>query len=794
MFSKIKRTFFHSSPQKQVKRYKKTLKQINELEESMEALTDIELQNKTNEFRKRLTRGEAIHDIKAEAFAVVREASKRKLGLRHYDVQLLGGLALVDGNIAEMATGEGKTLVASLASYLRALEGRGVHVITVNDYLAKRDYELIGPIHHFLGLSVGLNLPGMKTEEKQQAYEKDITYGVGNEFGFDFLRDYMVFQKENRVQRPPYFCIIDEIDSVLIDEAKTPLIVASQSVIGSSLHYVCAEMMKRLKEEEDYVVDIETKAVNFTDSGIQKIEEAFDIDNLFDFTHQTLLHYMLQALKAHATLHRDIDYIIRDNKVILVDLFTGRLMQGRSYTDGLQQAIEAKEQLPITADQRTQAMITIQNYFRSYPILSGMTGTAKTEEREFQAVYNMEVIQIPKNKPSIRIDHPDAVYLTQKDKYDAVVTKIIRLHAKKQPILIGTSSIQQSEQLATLLKEKGLSFQLLNAKNAEKEAELIAKAGQMGQITIATNMAGRGTDIILGPRVKELGGLFVIGTEKHTSRRIDEQLKGRAARQGDPGETQAFLSLEDDLFTQYASLKLDKIRSIVRTDDNGQIIDKQIHSFIDEVQRISEGHHFSMREYNLALNEQMNDQRKVIYHLRDKVLRTKDLADELMPMMEEIIWKKIEDVCPKTLLPDEWDVTKLQTFLHTLVHPPIETTFLNELEDFNELKTRLTPLLNDYFMKVTFYCRARSIMKPLQRQTLETIDRYWLIHLETMARFKEGLGLLSYAQEDPIRTYQQEGLKIFHTMYDQLRYDLAIQMKKVVQEYEERSGESVTFY
>lgn len=794
MFSKMIRAFSNDAPKRQVKRYKKTLKQINALEESFEQLTDIELQQKTNEFRKRLIRGESIDNLKAEAFAVVRETSKRVLGLRHYDVQLLGGLALVDGNIAEMATGEGKTLVASLASYLRALEGKGVHVITVNDYLAKRDFALLGPLHRFLGLSVGLNQTGISIAEKQHAYECDITYGVGNEFGFDYLRDYMVYQPKQRVQRPPYFCIIDEIDSVLIDEAKTPLIVANSSTVGSNLHYICAEMMKRLREDDDYVVDIESKAVHFTDEGVEKIENAFDIDNLFDLKHQTLQHYMLQALKAHATLHRDVDYIIQNGKIQLVDLFTGRVMEGRTYTEGLHQAMEAKEGLPITAENKTQATITIQNYFRMYPVISGMTGTAKLEEREFQSVYQMEVIQIPKNQPSIRIDNPDVVYRTQEEKYNAVLKKVITLHKKKQPVLIGTSSIQQSEQLATLLTEKQLSFNLLNAKNAEKEAELIAKAGQMGQITIATNMAGRGTDIILGRGVPELGGLFVIGTERHASRRIDQQLKGRAARQGDPGETQFFISLEDELFTRYAAEKLEKIQSMVHTDETGRILDKHIHTFIDEVQKISEGHHFMVREYNLTLDDQINDQRKVIYHLRNRILQTEDLADELIPLIEQIIWKKIETVCPKTSLKDEWDLHHVQTLFHSFIHPPLDMMFFEDVEDVDQLKDKLSPLVEDYTMKVTFYCRARSIMKPLKQSTLETIDRYWLMHLETMSRFKEGLGLLSYAQEDPIRAYQQEGFKLFNQMYEQLLYDLAMHTQTIVKDYEERSGENVTFY
>ncbi|MET1013625.1 MAG: accessory Sec system translocase SecA2, partial [Paenisporosarcina sp.] len=614
MYSIFKRS--NETSDRQLKKYRKTVDHINKLEETYTSKTDNELREITLQFKKRISEGEKIESIIPEAFAVVREASKRVLQMRHFDVQLIGGLVLTEGNIAEMPTGEGKTLVASLPSYVRALEGKGVHVITVNEYLAKRDFEQIGQIHRFLGLTVGLNLPLMQPEEKQEAYQSDITYGVGTEFGFDYLRDNMVGDMSQKVQRPYHFAIIDEVDSVLIDEAKTPLIVAGKMQANSDLHMISARLAKRFIVDRDYDFDDETKATSLTEVGIEKVESAFGVENLYELEHQSLYHYVIQAVRAHVMFDRDVDYIVKDDKIHLVDMFTGRIMEGRTLSDGLHQAIEAKEGVTITEENKAQAQITIQNYFRMYPLLCGMTGTAKTQELEFREVYGMDVLQIPTNRPKIRYDHEDIVFETIDQKYKAVALEVKACHTNGQPVLIGTTSILQSEKVAKYLDEQSLSYQLLNAKSVEQEIQLISQAGQLNQITVATNMAGRGTDIELGPGVEDVGGLFVLGTEKHESRRIDNQLRGRSGRQGDPGESQFFISLEDDMFRRFAKDDLEKFKTKLKTDSLGHVQNKEVHELTDRTQRIVEGAHFSMREYNLKLDDVINDQRKVIYSLR----------------------------------------------------------------------------------------------------------------------------------------------------------------------------------
>ncbi|GAA3351061.1 accessory Sec system translocase SecA2 [Deinococcus persicinus] len=614
---------------RQLKRYYKIVDQINNLEEKYVDKSDAELREMTFIFKNQLEQGEPITSIIPDAFAVVREASKRVLGMRHFDVQLIGGLVLTEGNIAEMPTGEGKTLVASLPSYVRALEGKGVHVITVNDYLAKRDFELVGQIHRFLGLTVGLNIPMMEAAEKKEAYNADITYGVGTEFGFDYLRDNMSYSLADKVQRPYHFAIIDEVDSVLIDEAKTPLIIAGKMPSNDELHRIAAMLAKRFKKDEDYDFDDETKATSLTDKGIEKIEAAFNVENLYDLEHQTLFHYVIQAVRAHVMFKRDVDYIVKDDKIELVDMFTGRILEGRSLSDGLHQAIEAKEGVTITDENKSQAQITIQNYFRMYPKLSGMTGTAKTQEKEIREVYGMEVIQIPTNRPRQRVDQPDIIFSTQEAKYKYVAAETKKRHDKGQPILIGTTSILQSETVADYLKKEKLTFQLLNAKTVEQEVELISQAGQKGRITVATNMAGRGTDIVLGDDVHELGGLYVIGTEKHESRRVDNQLRGRSGRQGDIGESRFILSIEDDMFRRYAKEEVEKFSAKMIVDEQGIIQNKEVQELIDRTQRIVEGSQYGMREYNLKLDDVINDQRTVLYGLRDKILAGGDLMGEL---------------------------------------------------------------------------------------------------------------------------------------------------------------------
>ncbi|RJS60578.1 accessory Sec system translocase SecA2 [Bacillus sp. PK3_68] len=768
------------SNDQRLKKYYKTVEEINALEADFEKLSDEELAHMTVVFKERLANGATVDEIKAEAFAVVREASKRVLGMRHYDVQLIGGMVLTEANIAEMATGEGKTLVASLPSYLRALEGKGVHVITVNDYLASRDRETIGPLHEFLGLTVGLNLPLMDPAEKQKAYKADITYGVGTEFGFDYLRDNMVWHPSQRVQRPYHFAIIDEVDSVLIDEAKTPLIIAGKMPASADLHVIGARVASRFVKDEDYHLDDETKAVSLTEQGIEKVEKAFGIDNLYELEHQTLYHYMIQAVRAHVMFERDVDYIVKDGKILLVDMFTGRTMEGRTLSDGLHQAIEAKEGLEITDENKTQASITIQNYFRMYPYLSGMTGTAKTEEKEFQQVYNMQVIQIPTNRPKQRIDRPDNIYVTEEVKYKAVTEEVKKRHATGQPVLVGTTSILQSEKVAEYFKEAGLSFELLNAKSVEQEVELISRSGQKKHITIATNMAGRGTDILLGEGVAELGGLFVLGTERHESRRIDNQLKGRSGRQGDPGESQFFISLEDTMFRRFAKEDIEKLEKKLQTDADGIVLNKKMHEFVDRVQRIVEGANFSMREYNLKLDDVINEQRGIIFGLRNKAVDLDEHFDRFLSILQEAVRNEIDRLCPEDEPSDEWQVDQLAGNISALlgsrpVQLPEEVINRKEIEEVVEqsLSAYVSALTAAYQTEWDEY---------IKRIILSTIDRLWVEHLENMTRLKEGIGLRYYQQEDPMRIYAREGLQLFTDMHHQLQKEIAIQFGHLVKE------------
>ncbi|MBB6176033.1 preprotein translocase subunit SecA [Anoxybacillus tengchongensis] len=766
-----------NSDERKLKNYNKIVARINELEPTFESLTDEELRAKTNEFKQRLAQGESVLDIQVEAFATVREASKRVLGMRHFDVQLIGGLVLAEGNIAEMATGEGKTLVASAPSYLRALEGKGVHVITVNDYLARRDRDLIGKIHEFLGLTVGLNLPQMTLEEKKAAYNADITYGVGNEFGFDYLRDHMVYSSADRVQRPFHYAIIDEVDSVLIDEAKTPLIIAGKTGVSSELSYLCARIVKHFVRDEDYEYDEETKTVNLTEQGIEKIEKGFGIDNLYDLEHQVLYHYVIQALRAYVMFTRDVDYIVKDGKVLLIDMFTGRSMEGRSLSNGLHQAIEAKEGLELTEENKIQASITIQNYFRLYPILSGMTGTAKTEEKEFQTLYGMDVVQIPTNRPVIRQDLPDRVFATIDAKYKAVAKEAKRVHETGQPMLIGTTSILQSEKVAKYLAEEGLSFQLLNAKSVEQEVELISRAGQKGQITIATNMAGRGTDIMLGEGVAELGGLYVLGTERHESRRIDNQLKGRAGRQGDPGCSQFFISLEDDMFRRFAKDELEKMKKSLQVNEEGEVLDKEVHEFVNRVQRICEGSNFSVREYNLKLDDVLNEQRRTVYTLRNRILEANDVIPIVAHMVPSFLEREIRYTCPEDVIPEEWDMARLVKTVQTVTNEHIDLT---SVVDQKEVEAIVQQAISSWKERVHALEYTEEHQWALKRALLSLIDFHWTKHLEAMELLKEGIGLRYYGQEDPMRQYAKEGLELFIQMYHRLEKDASQQLAQLL--------------
>ncbi|TFB24394.1 accessory Sec system translocase SecA2 [Filobacillus milosensis] len=779
MFSNIRR-FFNDASYRQLKGYEKVVKTINQLEDQYTKYSDEELQNMTKYFKEQLESGKSIFDIQADAFAVVREASKRVLGMRHFDVQLIGGLVLCEGHIAEMATGEGKTLVSSLPAYLRALEGKGVHIITVNEYLAKRDKELMGQIHEFLGLTVGLNVPGLAPSAKKQAYNADITYGLGTEFGFDFLRDNMVKDMSQKVQRPYHYAIIDEIDSVLIDEAKTPLIIAGKTQGSEKLQRVCTQLAKTFKPDEDYLFDPETKATSLIDEGISKVERAFGIDNLFEIEHQTLYHYMIQAVRAYVMFEKDVDYIVQDGEVKLVDMFTGRVMEGRTLSDGLHQAIEAKEGLTITEENKTQANITIQNYFRMYPTLSGMTGTAKTEEKEFQHVYGMNVVQVPTNKPIARTDHNDVVYVNKDDKFRSIVNEVRERHIKGQPVLIGTTSIIQSEKVAEYLDETGLDYEILNAKSVEQEVRLISLAGQKGQITVATNMAGRGTDIMLGEGVKELGGLCVIGTERHGARRIDNQLKGRAGRQGDPGETRFIISLEDDIINRFAKEDKEKKLESIDIDKSGRITTKNIHKFIDSTQKISEGSNFNIREFNLKLDDVVNDQRKVVYQFRDQLLETENAIDMVTENIPKFIYTLTEKYCPETVVPEEWPIDRLELQLKRLF-PGIEINLTDqEYEDIEDLQEKITEIINEYIEFVEPYRSEETVQHKMKQLAIATLDHHWVKHLERMNRLREGVGLRQYQQEDPIRLYQEDGFDLFQHAFNEIRQGMTEQLSRLV--------------
>ncbi|MBG9454802.1 preprotein translocase subunit SecA [Lysinibacillus sphaericus] len=759
---------------RQLKRYYKVVEQINNLEEKYVNKSDAELREMTFIFKDRLQQDEPIASIIPDAFAVVREASKRVLGMRHFDVQLIGGLVLTEGNIAEMPTGEGKTLVASLPSYVRALEGKGVHVITVNDYLAKRDFELVGQIHRFLGLTVGLNLPMMEADEKKEAYNADITYGVGTEFGFDYLRDNMAYSLADKVQRPYHFAIIDEVDSVLIDEAKTPLIIAGKMPSNDELHRIASMLAKRFKVDEDYDFDDETKATSLTDKGIEKVEAAFNIDNLYDLEHQSLFHYVIQAVRAHVMFERDVDYIVKDDKIELVDMFTGRILEGRSLSNGLHQAIEAKENVTITDENKAQAQITIQNYFRMYPKLSGMTGTAKTQEKEIREVYGMEVIQIPTNRPRQRVDQPDIIFSKQEDKYKYVAAEAKRRHEKGQPVLIGTTSILQSETVADSLKKEGLKFQLLNAKTVEQEVELISQAGQKGRVTVATNMAGRGTDIVLGEEVHALGGLYVIGTEKHESRRVDNQLRGRSGRQGDVGESRFILSIEDDMFRRYAKEEVEKFSAKMVVNEQGIIQNKDAQELINRTQRIVEGSQYGMREYNLKLDDVINDQRTVIYGLRNKILAENDLMGELKKMLRETVEFAVLDAAPEEINSVEWNYDQMESSLNSLFITPV--TIDREVGRVKQILEDIKPSEQELLNHIEKFAENEQVLEVLPQIMLSFIDSGWVKHLEVMAHLKEGIGLRHYQQEDPMRIYQREGLELFGKNFQELRRSIIIEI------------------
>ena len=766
MFDKFFDRLFNGSNEKEVKKIRKIVEQqINPLEDGLKKLSDSSLANKTNEFKARLAKGETLDDILPEAFAVVREASRRVLGMRHFDVQLIGGIVLHRGNIAEMCTGEGKTLVATAPVYLNALEGKGVHVITVNDYLAKRDSEWMGQVYKFLGLSVGLIVHDLDFQQRKIAYNSDITYGTNNEFGFDYLRDNMVTSLDQMVQRPLHYCLIDEVDSILIDEARTPLIISGPGQKSTDNYYVMAKLVPHLKKDEDYTSDEKQKTVAPTEAGVAKMEKMLHVENLYDAENLELNHLFVQALRAQTMMQRDKDYVVKDGEVVIVDEFTGRLMYGRRYSDGLHQAIEAKEGLEVQRESQTLATITFQNYFRMYDKLAGMTGTAKTEEQEFIKIYGLPVIQIPTNKPIQRKDLPDVVFKTKRGKYRAVVKEVERRHATGQPILIGTTSIEQSEELSHMLDAAKIPHSVLNAKYHEKEAAIVALAGQKGAVTIATNMAGRGTDIQLGDGVAELGGLAIIGTERHESRRIDNQLRGRAGRQGDPGSSQFFLSLEDDLLRIFGGDNIKKFMEKMGLDEDEPINSRMVSNAIQKAQKRVEARNFDIRKYVLEYDDVMNQQRKVVYEQRRRILEGENMKDQVLRMVDTIIEKGMQTYADPKLYPEEWDFAGLLKYSEKYFLAPGEIK-LEEIEDMSreEVEDKLKTIAHE-----TYESREKSIGSSMMRELekavmLKVVDSKWMEHLDDMDMLKEGIGLRSYGQRNPIVEYKVEAYDIFEEM------------------------------
>lgn len=767
------KNLFGDDNEKEIKRMTEYVENINRLEPELQNMSDVSLTGKTGEFKRRLEDGETLEELLPEAFAVVREASRRILGMRHFDVQMLGGITLHEGNIAEMRTGEGKTLVATLPVYLNALTGKGVHVVTVNDYLARRDSEWMGKLYRFLGLSVGLVVHGLDFPERRMAYNADVTYGTNNEFGFDYLRDNMVIYKDQMVQRELNYAIVDEVDSILVDEARTPLIISGPGEKSTDLYYVLAKVVPKLKEGDDYTVDEKLHTVAPTESGIAKAEKALNVKNLYESENIELSHHFTQALKAQALMKRDRDYVVKDGEVIIVDEFTGRLMFGRRYSDGLHQAIEAKENVKIERESQTLASITFQNYFRMYGKLAGMTGTAKTEESEFRKIYNLDVIVIPTNMPVRREDFPDTIYKTKRAKYKAVVKEIAERHAKGQPLLVGTTSIVQSEELSGLLKRQGVPHNVLNAKFHEMEAEIVAGAGQRGAVTIATNMAGRGTDIVLGEGVPELGGLHIVGTERHESRRIDNQLRGRCGRQGDPGSTRFYLSLEDDLMRLFGSDNISSIMDKLGMEEDEPIEHKLITRSIEQAQKKVEARNFNMRKHVLEYDDVMNQQREVIYGQRRQILTGDNMRENIFNMVEKMLDQSMELYADEKVYPEEWDYAGLIEACEEYFAPEgrLKQAELEKLSR-EELREELLAVATQaYDARETLF--GADSMRELEKVVmLKVVDAKWMEHLDAMDMLREGIGLRAYGQRDPLIEYKIEAYDMFQQMIDHIQEDI----------------------
>jgi len=765
---------------REIKRMLRTVEQVGRLEPEYTKLSDEALRGKTEEFKARLEKGSSLDDLLPEAFAAVREASKRTVGMRHFDVQLIGGMVLHEGRIAEMKTGEGKTLVATLAIYLNALSGKGVHLVTVNDYLARVGAELMGPIYEFLGLTVGINVPGMDHDEKQAAYACDITYGTNNEFGFDYLRDNMVLYKEQMVQRPLNFAIVDEVDSILVDEARTPLIISGQAAKSTDLYYSADRLVSRLKETEDYTIDIKLRSVTMTEVGVEKAERAFGIENLFDHANVTLNHHITQALKARAIMKADVDYVVQDGEVLIVDEFTGRLMTGRRYSDGLHQAIEAKEQLKVQNESMTLATITFQNYFRMYQKLGGMTGTAKTEEEEFRSIYGLSVITVPTNKPMIRNDMADVVYKSEIGKFRAVVEEIVSRHKNNQPVLVGTTSIENSEGLSELLKKRGIVHKVLNAKHHAQEAEIVSLAGQAGAVTIATNMAGRGTDILLGEGVPELGGLHIIGTERHESRRIDNQLRGRAGRQGDPGSSQFYLSLEDDLMRRFGAENIMGMMDRLGFQEDQPIESRLISKAIESAQKRVEGNNFDVRKVVLQYDDVMNQQRTIIYKQRKDVLESANIKENVVyGMIDDVITRLVEAHCADADIPEEWDLQAIIDHANgTFLYEGQVTVDHLERKEKEDIVALLQKAVRGKYEE-----REEALGEETMREfekvvTLRAVDSKWMDHIDAMDQLRQGIHLRSYGGTDPLREYQFEGFEMFQGMVETIKDEVATYIMK----------------
>ena len=762
---------------KELKRFQKIADQIIALEDEYSKMTDTELQDKTSEFKERLDKGETLEDILVEAFATAREAAYRVIGEKPFPVQLLGALAIHYGNIAEMKTGEGKTLTSVLPAYLNALEGKGVHIITVNEYLAGRDAEWMGGIHRFLGLTVGVNKRDMSPQEKQDAYNCDILYSTNNEVGFDYLRDNMVIRKEDRVQRPLNFAIVDEVDSVLIDEARTPLIISGGEMKNANLYKDADRFAKSIKEDVDFIYDEKTKSVNLNEKGSEKAEKMFNIDNLYDIENATLLHFINQALRANYAMKNDVDYVVQDGQIVIVDQFTGRLMKGRAYSDGLHQAIEAKEGVTINEETKTLATITFQNLFRMYNKLSGMTGTAKTEEEEFRNIYNMYVIEIPTNKPVIRIDAPDIVYATKEAKYKAIIEKVKELYGKGQPVLIGTIAIETSELISGLLDKAGIPHETLNAKNHEREAEIIANIGLHKSVTIATNMAGRGTDIKLSDEIRALGGLCVIGTERHESRRIDNQLRGRSGRQGDPGYTQFFVSMKDDLMVRFGSDRIGEMMKNMGMEDQA-ITSRTFSRSIESAQKRVEGNNFDVRKQLLEYDNVMNDQRDIIYKKRNRILEQESIHE----MVLETFRHHIEDLVKSHLVTEqvlnEKDYEDIAEFANeNLLKKDFKVEEIKELPADEVIDLIVKRVTEEYDNKLEKL--PEEITQEFEKViTLQIVDHYWMEHINTMSHLREGIHLRGYAQEDPLRAYTMEGYDLFDQMLQRIDKDVSITLIK----------------